>query len=58
MTKDIDARNGNAAVNIEQQSQSLGGSCESANSGSNAWIGRFLCTAENKNNICHSFIHI
>ena len=40
VTKDVDARNGNVAVNIEQQSQRLSGPGESSNNGSNAWIGR------------------
>ena len=38
--KDVDAGNGNAATNIEQQSQSLSGPSESSNNESNAWIGR------------------
>ena len=40
VTKDVDAGNGNAAMNVEQQSQSLSGPGECSNSGSNAWIGR------------------
>ena len=40
VTKDADARNGNVALNVEQQSQSLSGPSESSANGSNAWIGR------------------
>ena len=40
VTEDADAGNGNAAVNVEQQSQSLSGPGESSANGSNAWIGR------------------
>ena len=40
VTKDANARNGNAAITVEQQTQSLGGPNESSNSGSNAWIRR------------------
>ena len=37
---EVDARNYNAAMNVEQQSQSLSGPGESSANGSNAWIGR------------------
>ena len=40
VTEDVDARNGNAVVNVEQQSQSLSGPGESLANGSNAWTGR------------------
>ena len=40
VTEDADAGNGNAAVNVEQQSQSLSGPGESSANGSNAWTGR------------------
>ena len=40
VTKDADARNGNAVVNVEQQSQSLSEPGESSSNGSNAWTGR------------------
>ena len=40
VTEDADAGNGNAAVNVEQQSQSLSAPGESLANGSNAWTGR------------------
>ena len=40
VTEDADVGNGNAAVNVEQQSQSLSGLGESSANGSNVWIGR------------------
>ena len=38
--EDADAGNGNAAIDVEQQSQSLSGPSESLSNGSNAWTGR------------------
>ena len=40
VTKDADAGNRNAAMNVEHQSQSLSGPGESLANGSNAWTGR------------------
>ena len=38
--EDADAGNSSAAMNVEQQSQSLSGPGESSANGSNAWTGR------------------
>ena len=40
VTEDADVGNGNAAVNVEQQSQSLSGPSESSANGSNTWTRR------------------
>ena len=40
MTEDVDPGNGNADVNVEQQSQSLSGPSESSDNGPNAWTQR------------------
>ena len=40
MIEDANVGNGNAAMNVEEQSQSLSGPSESLANGANAWTGR------------------
>ena len=47
VTEDADAGNGNVAVNVEQQSQSLSGPGESLTNGSNAWTVRLRSSGSN-----------
>ena len=49
--EDADARNGNAAINIEQQSQIMSGSGESPNSKSNACIVRLRSSGSSHGNL-------